>query len=123
VNRLDSEIDVLSVDCLIIGYKRSIDDKDIHVIVEDINTDATMVVEIPSHKCLEIQRTSRYSLFLALEEWFVRYIGYPEDRFTYLKEHIPVTIIGIGFFDSHHGQIGMAGNGREIHPVLSITRR
>jgi hypothetical protein len=32
----------------------------------------------------------------------------------------PVEIIGIGFFDRPHGQMGRAPNNIEIHPILSI---
>lgn len=31
------------------------------------------------------------------------------------------TIIGVGFFDSDHGQIGVAPSAIEIHPILSIV--
>src|SRR5215469_9936572 len=31
------------------------------------------------------------------------------------------TIIGVGFFDSSHGQTGVAPNAIEIHPILSIV--
>jgi hypothetical protein len=118
--RLDSETIVYSIDCFIVGYKRESNDKDIHMIIEDIDTDETMVIEIPSYECFEIQKTSRYELFKELQEWFIKNIGQPTSKFVYLEKHIPVTITGVGFFDFHHGQIGMAGNGREIHPVLSI---
>ena len=30
---------------------------------------------------------------------------------------------GIGFFDYVHGQVGMAINGRELHPIFSIVKR
>ena len=118
--RLESETKVFIIDCNLIGFKRESGDKDIHVIVEDINTDETMVVEIPSHQCFEIQKTSRYKLFKDLQGWFYSNVGAPKTNFVYLKKHIPVTITGVGFFDFNHGQIGMANNGREIHPVLSI---
>jgi hypothetical protein len=118
--RLESETKVYSIDCNLIGFKRESGDKDIHVIVEDINTDETMVIEIPSHQCFEIQKTSRYKLFKDLQGWFYSNIGSPKSKFFYLKKHIPVTVTGVGFFDFNHGQIGMADNGREIHPVLSI---
>lgn len=34
---------------------------------------------------------------------------------------MPVEIIGIGYFDFPHGQVGRAPNNIEIHPILSIT--
>ena len=120
-SRLDSETKVYSIKCFIVGYKKENNDKDIHIIIEDIDTDETMVAEIPSSECFEIQKTSRYLLFKQLQEWFTNNIGQPSSsKFTYLEKHIPVTITGVGFFDFMHGQKGMAENGREIHPVLSI---
>jgi hypothetical protein len=32
-----------------------------------------------------------------------------------------IEIVGLGFFDTLHGQRGMAPNGLEIHPVLRLT--
>jgi hypothetical protein len=34
---------------------------------------------------------------------------------------IPVEIIGVGYFDFAHGQVGRAPNNIEIHPILSIA--
>jgi hypothetical protein len=34
---------------------------------------------------------------------------------------VPVHVTGIGFFDFIHGQTGVAPNGVELHPVLSIS--
>jgi hypothetical protein len=34
---------------------------------------------------------------------------------------IPVEVIGVGFFDFPHGQVGRSPNNLEIHPILSIT--
>jgi Bacterial Ig domain len=34
---------------------------------------------------------------------------------------IPVQLVGIGFFDFPHGQVGRAPNNIEIHPVLDIV--
>jgi hypothetical protein len=34
---------------------------------------------------------------------------------------VPVTIVGVAFYDRDHGQTGRAKNGFELHPVLSIS--
>lgn len=121
--RHETETTVLKINCNIVGFKRENGDKDIHVIIEDDDTEETMVAEIPSHKCTAIIGTSRKNQFFDLNYWFVENIGYPSNTFKYLKKHIPVTITGIGFFDKVHGQVGMATNGREIHPILTIVKR
>ncbi|HLG36351.1 MAG TPA: hypothetical protein VI757_15845 [Bacteroidia bacterium] len=117
--RANSEKIIYSVPCAIVGFKRE-EDKDIHVIVEDTSTEETLVIEIISAECLSVQKTSRHLLFKNLEEWFVKNIGRPTSRFTFLQKHINVLVTGVGFFDFCHGQKGMAENCREIHPVLSI---
>src|SRR5260370_37385818 len=35
-------------------------------------------------------------------------------------EPTPVVVTGVGFFDKVHGQMGVAKNGIEIHPILAI---
>lgn len=118
-SRLASEVTNYSIDCYIIGFKKE-DDKDIHIIIEDINTDETMVIEIVSPDCKDVQNTSRKEQMKNLLIWFNNNIGTPRTTFTFLNKHKLVTITGIGFWDNLHGQKGMAENGREIHPVLSI---
>ena len=117
--RTVTESKIYSIDCFLIGYKIE-DDKDIHLIIEDINTDETMVAEIPSASCSSIQNTSRAKLFSDLHNWFLTNIGHPTSSFVFLEKHIPITITGVGYFDFMHGQKGMALNGREIHPVLTM---
>jgi len=36
------------------------------------------------------------------------------------KPNIPVTVMGVGFYDPIHGQEGVAPNGIELHPILEI---
>jgi len=34
---------------------------------------------------------------------------------------VPVTVTGIGYFDFNHGQMGVAPNAIELHPVINIV--
>jgi hypothetical protein len=34
---------------------------------------------------------------------------------------VPVTVTGLGFFDFNHGQLGVAPNAIELHPVINIV--
>jgi hypothetical protein len=34
---------------------------------------------------------------------------------------VPVTLTGLGFFDFNHGQLGVAPNAIELHPVINIV--
>jgi len=117
--RLTSETTVYSLDCYIIGFVKELD-RDIHVVIKDSKTEETMVVEIPIYIDDNIKNTSRYLQFKKLREWFVNNIGEPHTIFKKLKKPILVTLSGVGFWDTVHGQKGMAANGREIHPVLTM---
>lgn len=118
--RMLSEDTVYSINCYIIAYKKQQDDKDIHLVIEDTKTNETMVAEVMSADCRSVRKTSRYQQIKKLNEWFIENIGTATTSFYYPKSPILVTITGVGFFDAMHGQKGMALNGREIHPVLSM---
>lgn len=109
-----------SLNCLIIAFKKE-NDKDIHIVLKDINTNETMVGELISDECDEVKNTSRYNLFVELNKWFRENIGHPTSKLKHPKEPIPVKITGVSFYDFLHGQKGMASNGREIHPILSMS--
>jgi len=46
--------------------------------------------------------------------------GKPTSTYKKLKKRVLVELIGIGFWDFIHGQIGVAKNGLELHPVISF---
>ena len=45
----------------------------------------------------------------------------PNDAPAMTQVNAQATIIGVGFFDSDHGQTGVAPTAIEIHPILSIV--
>jgi len=59
----------------------------------------------------------RYETFATVREWFNNNF-HSTKSFKSTKKKVKLT--GVGYFDYLHGQRGMAPNGREIHPVLSI---
>jgi hypothetical protein len=84
-------------------------DSDIHLVVRDLEVqDATLVTEIPDPGCTADERLAR--LFDQARKALR----------TVPREAI-IEIVGLGFFDTQHGQRGMAPNGIEIHPVLRLT--
>jgi hypothetical protein len=117
--RLSSETTVYSLDCYVIGFKRE-KDMDIHIVIKDMNLNQTMVAELPSPYCPEVDSTSHAKEYIKVNNWFLKNIGKPTGKFHNLPQPISVTITGVGFFDFVHGQNGMATNGREIHPILSM---
>jgi hypothetical protein len=116
--RLPGEDTVFSLDCHIIECKLETD-QDVHVVISTIgNTGETMVAEIVNPECPNIVNTSRYSIFKALRDWFVATYN-PTTSFKSIG--VDVHITGVGFFDFLHGQTGIPPNGREIHPILSMS--
>jgi hypothetical protein len=84
------------------------DDSDLHLVLRDLEIDSlTLVAEIPSPGCTADPRLAEA---FATARQALR--GSPRDGI--------LEIVGIGFFDFLHGQSGMARNGLEIHPVLSL---
>jgi hypothetical protein len=60
------------------------------------------------------------TLLLGTTGLFTEVQGQPSaTRFTQLSRM--ATITGVAFFDSVHGQRGVAPNGIELHPVLSFS--
>lgn len=118
--RMQSEDTVYSLTGYVVAYKKQEDDKDIHIVIQDPKTKETMVAEVICSECCSVKKTSRYQQFKEVDEWFTENIGTPKTAFTYPLRPKLVTLTGVGFFDKQHGQKGMALNGREIHPVLSI---
>lgn len=91
-------------------------DSDYHLVVEDAQSN-TMIVESPNPGC------ANGSLVLKQIEGVRSAIDQrlPEiGRGQIIRPNIAVTVTGIGFFDRVHGQTGVAKNGLELHPCLSI---
>jgi hypothetical protein len=45
----------------------------------------------------------------------------PGEAAQFLPTTVPVTLTGLGFFDFRHGQLGVAPNAIELHPVINIV--
>lgn len=114
--RLKSERTLYEITAYVIEFKEEAD-RDYHVVIEDPDTEETMVVEIVDPDCPDIDNTSRYESLRKVRDWFTANF-HPGNSFRKARKKVKLT--GIGFFDFLHGQRGMAPNGREIHPVLSM---
>ena len=116
--RLTVEDTVYSLDCYIIQTKLE-SDLDYHVEISTIgNTSETMVAEIVNPECPNIINTSRYTIFKTLRDWYTATFS-PTTSFKPIG--VSVHITGVGFFDFLHGQTGIPPNGREIHPILTMS--
>jgi hypothetical protein len=94
-------------------------DGDYHLGLEDSNGN-TMIAEIPDPKCAS--GSIVLNQIAEARKQFEAKLGvpgvYPAPA---LKPNIPVTVVGIGFWDRLHKQTAVAPSGIELHPVIGIT--
>jgi hypothetical protein len=97
------------------------DDHDIHLVIADLsNASDTMIVEFPDVACDGAAQSSYKPEMAAARQQFVDLFGQPSaSQFTTIGGTVVIT--GVGFFDFLHGQTGVAPNGIELHPALSIA--
>lgn len=108
-----TETTVYTLHATLTGYKLE-SDSDFHLILSDAGR--TMIAEIPSPSCTPSDPL-KAGITNARKEFTALYT--PDPTMKHLA--VPVTVTGIGFLDSIHGQAGVALNGAEIHPVLDIN--
>jgi len=116
--RYPDEMKVYELHVLVVGYKKEAD-SDFHIVISDSrNRAVTMIVEIPSGNC-----TGRIyqKMFNDLQSEFAKEFSKP-GKYKKLKTPVAVDVVGVGFFDFIHGQTGVAKNGFELHPVLSLKK-
>jgi len=90
-------------------------DSDYHLVLDD-GKGHTMIAEIPAPSCVG---NGPLKVQMAL----VRQTFDAKFRSASAGAHrvkVPVTVVGVGFFDKVHGQAGVASNGIELHPVTNI---
>jgi hypothetical protein len=92
------------------------DDSDYHLVLSDASGN-TLIAEIPLPACVGSGSPFLSRITTARNTFNSRYT--PTGSFQ--TANIPVQITGVGMFDFLHGQTGVAPNGIEIHPVLSIA--
>ncbi len=109
------ETSTFSISAILSVIKRE-KDEDYHLVLSDLNDPSvTMIVESPNPDC-------------AVGSVFANQIADVrqtiDDQFGPIRRKrrpgIPVIVTGVAFFDVLHGQEGVAPNGIELHPLLSI---
>lgn len=101
---------------------RSSEDRDLHLVVGDRGTNTSMIVEFADPLCAGADRSPLLQRMTVARAAFERECGgLPPTRFLALAGR--ATIVGVGFYDRRHGQLGAAPNGVELHPVLSFRSR
>ena len=106
---------------LLVGWKHERGDDDFHLVIADSGRpDSTMIIEIPSQRCSNVCSSRLVGAMTAARESAVAHLGIPSESFRVLRPSPMVTVTGIAFFDFLHGQIGVAPNGIELHPVIGL---
>jgi hypothetical protein len=108
-----AELTDFTIQATLTGFKLEADN-DYHLVISDAKR--TMIVEIPNPGCVGSGSPFRPSISLARANFDSHYVV----SSSFQSVNVRVIVTGIGFFDRLHGQTGVAPNGVELHPVLSI---
>ena len=124
-SRVPFEKTLVKVHALLIGWKvesGATGDQDFHMVIADPDdTGKQMIVEVPSPDCQLACSSQFLDDFKANRDQVPGKLGDPAENFQSLDRPWLVTITGPAFFDFNHGQIGLAPNCLEIHPVVNIA--
>jgi hypothetical protein len=122
--RSSAEEQVYSVEAVLLGWKQetaSHGDHDFHLVLADPNDlTRTMIAEAPSEECQGACSSLHRDKFVAVGRVLTARLAEPEAHFRRLAPAWVVRVEGVGFFDIFHGQIGVAENCMELHPVLKL---
>lgn len=115
------ETQAVTIRAVLVGWKIEAD-HDFHMVIADPNdASKTMIIEPPDPTCNDACDADFSSVFTATRTKITKCFGSPPSGFTSFKSGIVVDVTGIPFFDSLHGQTGVAPNGVELHPLLNIN--
>ena len=115
--RLPEERVVYRVTGVVTHYKKE-EDRDLHLVLKALDTDSTIVIEVPDPSCPEVVPTSRAAAYANIMQWVKDSIGNPTTKFKGANKLVTVT--GVRYADFWHNQRGMAHNCLELHPILTI---
>lgn len=115
--RMLSEMRICEVKVWVTEYKLEAD-LDFHVVIEDENHD-TMIAEFPAPACAKDPKLK--GIFSTARSALLKLLPHPPTpQVKRLASPRPVTFVGVVFIDKLHGQLGVAPNGVELHPVLEV---
>jgi hypothetical protein len=116
--RFGIEFKTYVIICGIREYRRE-EDGDYHLVLYDLkDTTKTMIGEIPLTFCSTVAKSKYAKKFEQSSDYFEQKIM---DKKNKTKKEV-YKIYGPAFYDKKHGQLGLAPNGIEIHPILSIKK-
>lgn len=111
---LFTETTVFRVHAMLVLVRHE-EDEDYHLVISD-SRGRTMIIESPALDCVQ---GSRFTEQISQVRTDINRTLGPIHGTLHL--HRAVTVTGVGFFDVIHGQTGVAPNGIELHPLLSIS--
>ena len=95
-------------------------DSDVHLVIADPATGATMIAELPAASCLGSTIASVRKKITTARTALITACGTPSSsHFTHVTGM--ATITGVGFWDFKHGQAGVAPNAIELQPVMEFS--
>lgn len=104
----------------LVGWKIE-SDHDFHMVIADINNPSvTMIIEPPDPTCSSACDGGFANYFQSVRAKLTNCFGQPPTGFTNFPSGIVVDVTGIPEFDALHGQTGVAPNGIELHPLMSL---
>lgn len=111
------ETTLWTVEATMIGYRHA-EDGDFHLVLYDIEDGVgrSMVAEIPDPTFVARRSPIRREI-AAARRAFIR-AGFSPVLGRFKACSVRVRVTGLGFYDSRHGQEGLAPNGIEVHPVV-----
>jgi len=96
-------------------------DHDVHLVIFGLGDQrAHMIAEIPDPSCSGACQSGLGGQFAATRAALLREVQDPGSPIGRNPDSALVVVTGVGFFDFLHHQTGVAPNGIELHPVLSI---
>jgi hypothetical protein len=108
------------VRAILVGWKTETD-HDFHIVIADPNAPTnTMIIEPPDLTCSMACASGFGSYYSSVRAKMVACFGTPPSSFTNFPSGVVVDVTGVAFFDPLHGQTGVAPNGIELHPLLSL---
>lgn len=114
------EKQVWQITALLIGYKKETD-SDYHIVLADLhNKKQTLIIEMPSPDCAPKRYQQNFTKNRVVFDKLAK--GWKQKKgLRRPPSELFVTVQGVGFIDFIHGQTGVAPNGVELHPVLSLV--
>ena len=104
----------------LVGWKTE-SDHDFHMVIADPNNPGkTMIIEPPDPACSDACASNFGNYYSSVRQKLVNCFGQPPTSFTNFPAGITVDVTGVPLFDALHGQTGVAPNGIELHPLLSV---